>query len=212
MSLAPAAPSPGRRHDKAVTPTRALGSPQSSLPWTEHTKSVWPRRVHTHTRTHIHTHHARGGEAPPPRGQRAGFAHRVQESTLLPRHLHPGPEVRSSAGVEAKALEALKAEAQPAPARHPTKGSSRPLGSPGRFPPGREPVFQSIPPVIQRGPQTAKLTKAQQILPHPGSGPGKGPAAPPCHMSSGPLFGFRGAGSTEVLPLGGQEVERVAES
>ena len=176
--------------------------------------------IHTHTRTDIHTHRARGGEAPPPRGQRAGFAHRVQESTLLPRHRHPGPEVRSSAGVEAKALEALKAEAQPAPARHPTKGSSRPLGSPGRFPPRRDPVFQSIPPVIQHGPQTAKLTKAQQILPHTGSGPGKGPAAspagrcpaPPCHMSSGPLFGFRGAGSTEVLPLGGQEVERVAES
>ena len=53
---APAAPSPGRRHDKAVTPTRALGSPQSSLPWTERTKSVWPRHVHTHTHVQTYTH------------------------------------------------------------------------------------------------------------------------------------------------------------
>lgn len=95
----------------------------------------------------------------------------------LPMHVHPGPEVRSSTGVGTKALEVLKAEAQPAPAQRPTKGSSRPSGSPGRFPPGRQPIFQSIPPVIQHGSRTAKLTKAQQILPHPGSGPGKGPAA-----------------------------------
>ena len=138
---------------------------------------------------HIHTHRARGGEAeagpdrgpnfpcrsPTPRGRR-----RVRPQCPpagLPRHLHPGPEVRSSTGMGTKALEVLKAEAQPAPAQCPTKGSSRPLGSLGRFPPGRKPIFQNIPSVIQHGPQTAKLTIAEQILPHPGSGPGKGPAA-----------------------------------
>lgn len=112
-------------------------------------------------------HHPEASGAVGPQGPPAG----------LPRHLHPGPEVRSSTGAGTKALEVLKAEAQPAPAQCPTKGSSRPLGSPGRFPPGRKPIFKNIPSVIQHGPQTAKLTKAEQILPHPGSGPGKGPAA-----------------------------------
>ena len=98
VHLAPAAPSPGRRHDKMVAPTRALGSPQSSLPWTERTKSVWPRRAHTYTHVHTYAHTVQeegrqkqdqpGGptspaRAPPPRGKRAGFAHRVQESTLF---------------------------------------------------------------------------------------------------------------------------------
>ena len=153
-------------------------------------------RTYIHTRTHIRTHRARGGEAEagPARGpnfpcespttQRKaggicpqGAGKHPVPPPPLPMHLHPGPEVRSSTGVGTKALEVLKAEAQPAPAQRPTKGSSRPSGSPGRFPPGRQPIFQSIPPVIQHGSRTAKLTKAQQILPHPGSGPGKGPGA-----------------------------------
>ena len=186
---------------------------------------MWPRRAHTYT--HAHTRCKRRGgrsrtrqgaqlplQEPLPRRQVAG----VPSGLLL---ASPGPEVRSSTGMGTKALEVLKAEAQPAPAQCPTKGSSRPLGSLGRFPPGRKPIFQNIPSVIQHGPQTANLTEAEQILPHPGSGPGtvRQPQvpvgrrpAPPCHRSSGPPSGFRGVGSAEVLPLGGQEVERVAAS
>lgn len=139
-------------------------------------------RAHIHTHAHTPCKRRRGRSrtrqgpnfscrSPTPRGRRRVCPQGPPAG--LPRHLHPGPEVRSSTGVGTKAPEVLKAE----PAQCPTKGSSRPLGSPGCFPPGRKPIFQNIPSVIQHGPQMAKLTEAEQILPHLGSGPGKGPAA-----------------------------------